>query len=220
LDRLSILQPQIVLETRQLYLSNEERVAMFKEKHIIPFRRYFENEFTFNDKDYAPLVRQALAQSFQRLDADFLVERIVSFFRNRKNLRANLWNVFEQDLPNTAWFNQMKLIIAGQDREYNWPQTVWRYVSQFTKEERSTTKDLAIMNWSIGYRLEDPIPNNKQPTGGINFTEADRPNLYVDLVDVPPDPLAGGRNVELRSIMESWAVFEIDGGKGRFKFAN
>jgi hypothetical protein len=58
------------------------------------------------------------------------------------------------------------------------------------------------------------------PEGAVNFTTADRPTLWLQLNDVPPQIISGQRKVDLRVVMESWNVYEIQEGRGRMLFAN
>jgi len=220
LDLIKIPKPVLFIETRQIYVSNEVRSKLIKDNHTIPFRRYFENVFTFNDFDYSPLNRQAVAISTKFIDSQFLVERITHFFRTSQILRINQLYNFENDLLGNKFYNTMKLVIAGQDREYEWAPFVWTDVVQHSKEERATNKGVNTMNWSYGWRQEDEIPAGKQPVGGLNFTTAIRPQLNINLRDIKPDPILKQRSCEMRSIAEAWAVYEIKDKKGRFKFAN
>jgi hypothetical protein len=127
---------------------------------------------------------------------------------------------FENNLLGNQFYNTMKLVIAGKDREYEWEPFVWTDVVQHAKEERATTKAITTMNWSYGWRQEDEISASKQPVGGLNFTTAIRPQLYINLRDIRIDTILKERSCEMRSIAEAWAVYEIKDKRGRFKFAN
>lgn len=64
------------------------------------------------------------------------MERIVHFFRNQSVFQSNRLIRFENTLPGQEFFNEMKLVIAGQDREFFWGPTVWKDVVQHAKEEK------------------------------------------------------------------------------------
>ena len=220
LDLIKIPKPVLFVETRQLYVSNEVRSKLAKENHTIPFRRYFENVFNFNDFDYSPLDRNAVAVSTKFIDSQFLVERITHFFRTSQNIRQNRLYNFNNDLSGNQFYNTMKLVIAGKDRETEWAPFVWTDVVQHSKEERASNQGITTMNWSYGWRQEDEISASKQPVGGLNFTTAMRPQLYINLTNINPDPILKQRSCEMRSTAEAWAVYEIKDKRGRFKFAD
>ncbi len=212
-------QPSVVVETRQLYTTNDLREELAKKQQVIPYRRYYENIFTYAQFDYAPLDRNAQALAKRRVDGQFLAERHLNFFRTAGQLRANrLWD-FENP-KGGDYYDSQTLVIAGQPREGPWPPFLYRDVMQHAKEERATAKDLSCMNWGYGFRTEDLLPAKRQPAGGLNFSTADRPTLNTSLLDVPVDQVNGERRTEERVILDAWAVFEIQDGKGRLKFAN
>jgi hypothetical protein len=79
-SRDSIKQPTIFLRTKQLYLNNETRDKLAGETIEIPYIRYFDNIFNINQLDYTSLDNGAVATIVRYLDANFTVERIVTFF--------------------------------------------------------------------------------------------------------------------------------------------
>ena len=64
------------------------------------------------------------------------------------------------------------------------------------------------MNWTLGDSVARHADDVKQPDGGVNFTTADRPTFYIDLA-VPNAP-----STELRVIVEGWALYQIEKGRG------
>lgn len=80
------------------------------------------------------------------------------------------------------------------------------------------------MNWSRGWRQEDEPPAIREPTGGINFTTADRPQLNVTLTDIVRnpdlDPPLGYKQAQMISVCESWALYKIEKGRGGLVYAN
>jgi hypothetical protein len=113
IDLINIQKPVLLLETKQLYTTNRLRELIQEEEHIICFRRYFENVFSFNDYDYSPLDRAATAVSVRLLDGQFLGERVTSFFRSQIRFRSNQLYKFQQDISGNNYYTSMKLIIAG-----------------------------------------------------------------------------------------------------------
>ena len=220
IDLIKMQKPSMLLETRQLYTTNRIRELIQEEEHIICFRRYFENVFSFNDFDYSPLDRAATAISVRALSGQFLAERVTSFFRSRIRFRSNQLYKFQQDISGNPYYDSMKLVIAGKEREGNWDAFVYADMIQHAKEERATDIGIITMNWSKGSRKGDGFPADRQPDGGINFTTAVRPQLNISLANITYDPVLGQRISEMRSIVESWAIYQIKGGRGRFKYSN
>lgn len=217
----SIGQVNIWLKTKQLYLLNEAKDQLATETVEVPYLRYFVNTFGANQLDYAPLAKGGTANLIKFIDATFTVERVVSFFRNSTNIMRNrLWD-FSNDLAQDGQFySSLQLVIAGQLREGPWPPELWQNIVVDAKEERSSSRTLATMDWSRGWRIEDTPPANREPTGGINFTTADRPMLTFALTDITPNPVLGYKQSYLFSICESWALYKIEKGRGRLLYYN
>jgi len=221
IDLIKLAKPVIYIETRQLYISNELRKKLSSEDHVMCFRRYYENIFTFGEKDYAPLDKQAQALVTRIVDAQFLAERMIHFFRVNTVFRTNqLYNFQNSTSPDNQFYDSLKLVIAGQDREGPWAPFVWTDLIQHSKEERACSIPITTMNWGYGWRQEDDVPAGKQPVGGLNFTTAVRPQLNISLLNISQDTVLKQRISEFRTIVESWAVYEIKDGRARFKFEN
>ena len=216
-SRDNIKQPTLFLRTKQLYLSNEARAQLANEIIEIPYIRYFENVFNINQLDYNSINNGATGVIVRYLDASYTVERIVSYFRNNIDVGLNrLWNFVNSVSADGQYYLGLQLIIAGKVREEIWPPAVWQNVVGASKEDRSFT-GLAIMNWSRGWRIEG---GHREPTGGINFTTADRPMLSITLNDVAIDPVLGYKQVHMISCCESWAIYKIRNGRGGLEYAN
>jgi hypothetical protein len=213
--------PSIVLQTRQLYLLNEAREQLEKETIEVPYIRYFDNIFTANQLDYAPLEKGGTAYLVKFLDAVYTVERIFTFFRNSTELAANRrWNTTNTGNVAGDFYSSLQLTIAGQQREGLWGPSIWELVIPHAKEERYGQTHLPLFNWSRGWRIEDTPPALREPTGGINFTTADRPMLTFTLTDVLQDPVLRYKLSEFTSCGESWALYKIKKGRGGLEYAN
>jgi len=220
LPRIQIGQPTIILRTKQLYLQNELRHELAKETYEIPYIRYFENNFSMNQLDYAPLPLAA-PKIVRYLDANYTVERILTFFRDSQTVAKNrLWNFSNAASTDGQYYTALELIIAGQQRETQWSADVWQYTVIDAKEERTSSRNIAILNWSRGWRIEDTPAAIREPTGGVNFTTADRPMLKLELSDIESDPALGHKQAQMISVCESWALYRIRGGRGGLEYAN
>ena len=218
---MNIKQPTIYLRTKQLYLLNEARKALAAETIEIPYIRYFENVFSINNLDYLPLEKGGVVLLKKVLDANFTVERLITYFRNTTNVDQNrLWNFRNSLAADGQFYNTLELIIAGQSREGPWTPLVYDTIVTDAKEERTSAAEIATLDFSRGWRIEDVPSAVREPTGGINFSTADRPTLYVDLRNVEFNVRCGVRQVQMFSLAESWALFKVKDGKGKLEYAN
>lgn len=210
LDRLSIGTPTLILQTRHVYMDGETQQAMKKGKQEIAFERIYENVFTQSQNDYAPISRGGTAAITRRLDGVHPTSRIVSFFRSAASLQRNqLWNLSNTLTP--SFYGNLKLLVAGRDRESLFSSLVWRDLVTHAKSERDPGLELAIMDWTLG-----DIRNRRevrQPDGTINMTTADRPSLYIELQ-------ATSGNTELRSFVETWATMVAENQRLSLLYAN
>ena len=215
-------QPIIQLRTKQLYLLNEARIKLTHETIEVPYIRYFDNVFSCNQLDYSSYDKGGgVPYLTYRLDANYTVERVILYFRNTSDVvRNRLWN-FRNDLaPDGQFYNVLSFYIAGQLREGPWGPDVFQRTVNDAKDDRSPGRNLAVFNWGRGWRIEDTPPSLREPTGGVNFTTADRPTLYVGLNDVLPNPVLGYRQVEFFAVCESWALYKIQNRRGGLAYAN
>lgn len=217
LERLAIGPPTIQIETRHIYTDGATQEALRKETLIVPYERLFENHFTQGPLDYSPLRRGGTAQVLRILDADHPGGRVVISFRSAQALLANQrwkYTVGDTLTETDSFYNQFGFILAGRDREYNWPPLVWRFLEQHAKEERDSGYNLSFMNWTLGDIRGRIAPFPRQLDGTLNWTSAVRPNLLIDLRDVT------AQNTFLDVYIETWAALEFEGGRAALLFGN
>lgn len=202
--------PQIQLETRHIYVDLATRKALQTATLTIPFSRLYENVFTFGPKDYEPLKRQAPAIATRRLDAVHPASRIIFAFYSKSDLDANKY----VKLGGTEYYNAISLVIAGRDRETLFTPLVWNRLQALAKGDRDPGVGIGLMSWELGDIRGRRPPYARQPEGTVNFSSADRPTIYVDLKDLPE------KNTELRVIVDTWALFEFEQGRGQLRYAN
>lgn len=232
---LSMGPPRILLATIQRYLPQDAQRTLRETPQLIPFRRTFENVFTFGELDYAPLDRGGVASVTRRLDARHPVEHLFWAFRSTTMLDRNRLDDFTNDYFTTraptvtqpypdgdpsAYYYQLKLLIAGKEREHLSPPLLWGNVEALAKDERGQQLGIGSMRWSLGDRFGVTYPAPRQPEGTVNFTSADRPTLYLELVNVESNPRLAQRVTEMRVFLEGWNVYEVREGRGRMMFAN
>jgi hypothetical protein len=211
-----IQPPSILLETRHIYTDAETRLKLQEVRNEIPFERVYENIFTQNQFDYAPIERGAVAAITRRLEGTHPAARIVNFFRSQRAIQSNqLWNI-SNDISGGEFYNNMKLVIAGKDRETLFSPLIWRSLVALAKEERDSGLPFAIMNWTVGDVRSRRQPFARQPEGSVNFTTADRPTLYIELNDI----VVGSKNSVLHSIVETWACMITEQYRATLWFGN
>lgn len=231
-ERNQVGQPTILLEMQQAYIPEDTMKALQESQITIPYRRIFENVFTIGEQDYKPLDFGGTATITRLLDARHLVNRVMFIFRLGANLEQNFRSTFFNYVENggnqpnspygdeNTFYNNLKLVIAGQDREYYFPPFVWQDIEALIKDERDTGLGIGEMRWDYGDMFERERPGPRQPEGGINFSTADRPTLHIQLRNVPIMARLQQRFTELRVFMEAWNVYEIQQGRGRQLFAS
>jgi len=231
---LDIGQPTILLSTIQHYLPPSAQEALRSTPISIPFRKQFENRFTFGELDYIPLDKGGTAAVVRQLDGRHPTERLIWFFRNQSALDSNQLdnfynNYFDFNVPSAAqpyttpygeFYYNMKLIIAGRDREELYPPLVCSTLCQAVKDEKANGMRIGEMNWSTGEKYGVVYPAERQPEGTVNFTTADRPTLYLELANVTYNTNAGQRRSEFRVYTEGWNVYQVEGGRGKLLFSN
>jgi len=216
LDRYGMGQPNIYLETRHIYVDPDTQKTLVQSDYELVFNRLYENKFYFNEKDYAPLLKNAVASTLKRIDAVHPASRILFFLRQKSDLDINKWWKIVSDVTNKEYYNNISLIIASRDRESSFPPLVWNVVSQNAKEERYSGEGLGIMNWDLGEQRGRRPPFTHQPEGSVNFSTADKPNIYIELQNIN----GSDRNTEMLVIVDTWAIYEIENRRGRLKYSN
>jgi hypothetical protein len=72
------------------------------------------------------------------------------------------------------------------------------------------------MNWDLGEQKGKNPPFVRTPEGSVNFSTADRPNLYIELQQIA----GSNRDTEMRLIVDTWAIYETGDKRGNLKYAN
>lgn len=227
-------QPTILLSTIQHYviptLQNELRTTVIQ----LPFRKQFENRFSFGELDFISLDKGGVAAVTRRLDGRHPTERLFWFFRNQNVLDQNRLDSFYNDYfdshsitaaqpytqPYGEFYYSIKLCIAGKEREDSHEPLVWESICQFAKDEKASGKQIGQMRWSIGDTYGTVYPAPRQPEGTINFTTADRPTLYIELANITTNTILAQRKAEMRVYTEGWNVYEIKEGRGKLLYSN
>ena len=226
--------PTILLSTIQHYVPPRVQEELRSTPIQIPFRRQFENNFTFGELDYIPLDKGGSATVTRRLDGRHPTERIFWFFRTQNALDRNQLDNFYNDYFNFnpptatqpypiypgAFYYAIKLVIAGKDRENLHESFLWQEINQLVKDEKASGLGIGEVKWSSGENYGTVYPAPRQPEGTVNFTTADRPTLYLELTNVVKNLVRNQRKSEFRVFTEGWDVYDVREGRGRLLFAN
>jgi len=234
LSRVQIGAPRILLSTIQHYVSPTIQEELRSSVIEIPYRRQFDNVFTFGELDFIPLDKGGVAAVTRRLDGRHPTERMVWFFRSYNALdqnRLDLWSndYFDTRAPSGAqpytipygeFYYDLKLTIAGKDREELYKPLVWSQLNALCKDEKANGMHIGSMNWSTGEKYGTVYPAPRQPEGTVNFTSADRPTLYIELANINSNAALGQRKAEMRLFTEGWNVYVVKEGRGKSMFAS
>lgn len=229
LPRELIGKPVVQLETTQLYISPADSRSLQGATLHIPFRNYEDQEYTSNEPDYAPLDKAAGAAPItRRLEGRHPVERILWYFREIQALQAGQrWRITADEVYAGAglnatgqFYSNLKLIVAGQDREDTWTPAVWQDVVTYAKDNRDPGRPQSEIRWSLGSQYERDVPAARQLEGAVNFSTADRPTVLLNLLNVLHNPVTGQRKTYLQICTEQWVVMEFADGRCRLLFAN
>jgi len=228
--------PTILLSTVQHYVPPAVQEELRSTTIQLPFRKLFENRFTFGELDFIPLDKGGVAAVTRALDGRHPTERLFWFFRNYNALDRNQLDNFSNDYfdggdhvptamqpyttPYGEFYYTIKLVIAGKDRENSHEPWLWNTICQYAKDEKASGKPIGQMRWSLGETYGTVYPAPRQPEGTVNFTTADRPTLYVQLANITSNALLAQRKAEFRVYTEGWNVYEVKEGRGRLLFGN
>jgi hypothetical protein len=230
LRRTAIAAPTLQLETRHIYTDGESQLALRSGSWDIPSSRLYENTFTFGPLDYAPLARASgtpapTAAVTKRVDAQHPASRLFWFMRSQNDLRAGRrWKV-TADISGGEYYANESLIIAGRDRETLFSPLVWSDLTHHAKEDRWPGAGLGEMCWDLGdvrmgISAATARDRASQPEGTVNFTTADRPTLYTELVDVPADTILGKPATEMTAVVDTWMLYNVEGDRGVLRYGN
>jgi hypothetical protein len=194
--------PKILLELTQAYIGVETRDTILKtaEKEGIrlPFITHFQQIYGLQTgvKPYL-------------LEARHPSEGMYIYVRTRGTAMKNI---------SGGAISSIRFTIAGRDREFDWSQEIWTEVMDEAKAcSSSPVQGLAMINWSLG-NIHRPMlqdMSQRRPEGTVNFSEADKPTLYITSnVDA-----GTAMNMDVVVILEGWRVYEIQSsGYGRVSF--
>jgi hypothetical protein len=195
------------LELTEAYLTREARQAILEEAATrqihIPFISWTDQSFQLRADGRKPYL----------IEGRNLSEAIIVYARSRDATSL-------LDISSTV-IDRMGFTVSGREREEEWDfNAVWSGVMRHAKNICSGGTGPAApaqINWSLGdvHRSITSDPMQRRPEGTLNFSEADKPTLYL----TPAASYRADPPVIVHVAVEGWRVYEIrSGGYGRVTF--
>lgn len=221
LTRELIGKPLITLETTQRYVRQDIQALLKKTPNQIPFLRPFENKLSLDPSDYVSVGNGGTSYVTKRIDGRHPAEAIMIFFQSSYYEERNqLWNLQNSMPGSSSYFNKMKLLVAGKERESEWDSNLWNKVSAWVKCEKTPGIPVSWISFSIGPSYGYRAPQRRKPSGTLNFTTADRPTLWLDIQDTLQATTTKQKRVTMRAITIGWGIYNIEDQRGTLVFGN
>jgi hypothetical protein len=212
-------KPLISLETTQRYVRQDVQELLKTTANQIPFLRPFENTLSIDSADYIAVEKGVSSYITKRIDGRHPAEGILIMFQSDYYIERNqLWNLVNP-MNDGAYYNSMKLLVAGKDRESEWGPTIWQNMSPYTKSEKTPGIPISWISFTYGPSYGYRAPERRKPSGTLNFTSADRPTLWLNLTDTLAAS-TGKKRVTFRAITVGWGLYDIKEQRGTLVFGN
>jgi hypothetical protein len=221
--RENIGKPLITLETTQKYVRQDIQELLKTTATQIPFLRPFENALSLDKADYSGVEKGQASLVTKRIDGRHPAEGILISFQSdyyaEKNQLWNLENPLIGALGTTDYYNTMKLLVAGKERESEWTSDVWQGLSPYTKSEKCPGIAVSWISFTYGPGFGYRAPERRKPSGTLNFSSADRPTLWMSIQDTLPNS-RGQKKVKLRATTIGWGLYRVEDQRGSLFFGN
>jgi hypothetical protein len=219
LFREQIGKPLITLETTQRYIRNDLQNLMKHQMVKIPFLRPFENKLSLDPSDYIAVGNGGASFVTKRIDGRHPAESLMIFFQSEYCLERNqLWNL-NNPMGSGGYYNSLALLIAAKEREKIWTNKLWQHISPSVKCEKNPGIPVSWLSFTVGPQYGYKAPEMRRPSGTVNMSSADRPTLWLDIMDTLPTSL-GQKRVTMRCISLGWGVYDIQEQRGSLLFGN
>jgi len=219
IQRELIGRPLITLETTQRYVRQDLQALLKGHKFEIPFLRPFENKLSLDPSDYIAVGNGGTSYVTKRIDGRHPAESILIMFQSEYWLERNqLWN-FKNPKGTGEYYNLLELLIAAKEREKQRDPRHWQNISPFTKAEKTPGIPISLLSFTIGPQYGNKAPEQRRPSGTVNMSSADKPTLWMDILDTLPTSL-GQKRVCMRVISIGWGIYSIEADRGVLLFGN
>lgn len=216
--REQIGKPLITLETTQRYVRSNTQELLKKKPNQIPFLRPFENTLSLDPSDYIAVGNGQASYVTKRIDGRHPAEAVLIMFQSQYLIDRNqLWNL--NNPTGTDYYNTLKFMVAGKERENPWSTRVWQQMSPLIKCEKCPGIPISWISFSVGPSYGYRAPERRKPSGTLNFTSADKPTLWMDIQDTLPS-VNGQKKVTMRAVSIGWGVYRVEDQRGTLLFGN
>lgn len=216
--REQIGKPLITLETTQRYVRINIQDLLKKTPNQIPFLRPFENTLSLDSLDYAGVENGVGSYVTKRIDGRHPAEGVLIMFQSQYYINRNqLWNL--KNPIGTSYYNNIKFMVAGKERENPWNSSVWEQISPLVKCEKCPGIPISWISFTVGPSYGYRAPEKRKPSGTLNFTSADKPTLWMDLQDTLPWA-EEQKKVVMRVISIGWGIYSVEDQRGTLLFGN
>ena len=124
--------PTLLLETRQIYLTEDQKKELQLTHLQIPFIKYYDETFTIGEADYVAIDKGGTSVVQRRMEGRHPMERLLFFFRSKQWLSdGRLWR-----LGGNEFYNSVEFFVAGTTREYDWSADILHTINGLVKDER------------------------------------------------------------------------------------
>ena len=212
-------KPLITLETTQRYIRQDLQTLMKTTNIQIPFLRPFENKLSIDPSDYIAVGNGGASYVTKRIDGRHPAESVIIMFQSEYTIERNqLWNL-KNPMGTGEYYNRLELLIAAKEREKLWDNKLWERISPWTKCEKNPGIPVSLLSFTVGPQYGSRAPEMRKPAGTVNFTSADKPTLWMDIIDTLPSS-NGQKRVTMRSVTIGWGVYNVEGNRGTLLFGN
>ena len=219
IQRELIGRPLITLETTQRYVRQDLQALLKLNKFEIPFLRPFENKLSLDPSDYIAVGNGGTSYVTKRIDGRHPAESILIMFQSEYCTERNqLWNL-KNPKGTGEYYNLLELLIAAKEREKQRDPRHWQNISPFTKAEKNPGIPISLLSFTIGPQYGNKAPEQRRPSGTVNMSSADKPTLWMDIIDTLPTSL-GQKRVCMRVISIGWGIYSIEAERGALLFGN
>lgn len=223
LTREQIGAPLITLSTTQRYVRQDIQELLKKTPNKIPYIKPFENILSLDPNDYVGVEKGVSSYVTKRIDGRHPAEGILIIFQSdyyrERNQLWNFENPYKTNNLNGAYYNSLKFMVAGKERESQWGTDVWGGLSPLAKSEKCPGIPLTWISFTYGPGYGYRAPEKRKPSGTLNFSMADRPTLWMDLVDTLPTSL-NKKRVSMRVTIIGWGIYNVEDERGTLLFSN
>jgi hypothetical protein len=215
--------PLITLETTQRYVRQDIQELLKKTPNKIPYMKPFENILSLDPNDYVGVEKGVFSYVTKRIDGRHPAEGILIIFQSdyyrERNQLWNFENPYKINNLNGAYYNSLKFMVAGKERESQWGTDIWGGLSPLAKSEKCPGIPLTWISFTYGPGYGYRAPEKRKPSGTLNFSMADRPTLWMDLKDTLPTSL-NKKRVSMRVTIIGWGIYNVEDQRGALLFSN